>query len=250
MARNDEPANAAVAAYQEIKRRIVDVEFIPGEKLSEARLIPELGVGRSPIRTALARLHSEGWISISPQSGTFVKALTNREIEQVTELRVLLEAHTAAAAARKITESELRRIQGSFKALAPLIEADDVEAFIRLDEDLHNTIYTAADNEMIARILIDLRDKIQWIRRACSVSLERMLDGFHELEAIVTALSRRDPEATAAAMTTHIENAAAFCRSVDMVEVQQALAARKREHEKQRRAAAVDPEETSRGEGA
>lgn len=227
MARHESEMNPAMAAYQEIKRRIVEVEYVLGEKLSEARLIEELGFGRSPIRTALARLNNEGWISISPQSGTFVRALTNRDIEQVTELRRLLEMHATAEAAKKITDAELERIQRSFRALGPLIEAGDVEAFINLDKDLHNTIYVAADNEMIADILLDLRDKVQWIRRACSVSLERMLDGFHELEAINDALAARDAGKAAEAMRAHIVNAAAFCRTVDMEEVRAALAARK-----------------------
>lgn len=227
MARSDKDLNPAMAAYLEIKRRIVEVEYVLGEKLSEARLINELGFGRSPIRTALARLQNEGWISVSPQSGTFVRALTNRDIEQVTELRTLLEMHATGEAARKITDPELERIQRSFRALGPLIEAGDVEAFIDLDKDLHNTIYVAADNEMIESILLDLRDKVQWIRRACSVSLERMMDGFHELEAIVGALSARDARRAAEAMRAHIVNAAAFCRSVDMEEVRTALAARK-----------------------
>lgn len=223
--------NPATEAYQEIKQRIVDVEYVLGEKLSEARLIEELGFGRSPIRSALARLSNEGWVSVSPQSGTFVRALTNRDIEQVTELRVLLEMHATAEAASKISDAELERIQRSFKVLAPLIEEGDIEAFIDLDKDLHRTIYGAADNEMIADILIDLHDKVQWIRRACSVSLERMLDGFHELEAIVAALASRDPDAAASSMHTHIVNAAAFCRTVDMEEVRSALANRKKERE-------------------
>lgn len=227
MVRPDKELNPAMAAYQEIKRRIVEVEYVLGEKLSEARLIEELGFGRSPIRTALARLNNEGWISVSPQSGTFVRALTNRDIEQVTELRTLLEMHATREAARKITDPELERIQRSFRALGPLIEAGDVEAFINLDKDLHNTIYVAADNEMIADILLDLRDKVQWIRRACSVSLERMIDGFHELETIIDALGARDSGAAAEAMRAHIVNAAAFCRTVDMEEVREALAARK-----------------------
>ena len=56
--------------YREIKRRITDLQYQPGDRLSEARLAEELGIGRSPVRTAFARLQGEGWIEISPQSGT------------------------------------------------------------------------------------------------------------------------------------------------------------------------------------
>ncbi len=80
-------AGAASITYREIKRRIVDLQYGVGERLSEARLAEELGVGRSPIRTALLRLKAEGWIAIAPQSGTYVKAMTPREIREVADLR-------------------------------------------------------------------------------------------------------------------------------------------------------------------
>ena len=74
---------AATLAYEEIKRRIIDLEYPPGTKLSEAPLAEELGFGRSPIRTAFARLQGEGWVTISPQSGTYVRRPTEAEIAGV-----------------------------------------------------------------------------------------------------------------------------------------------------------------------
>lgn len=208
-------ANAAFLAYREIKSRIVNLQYKLGEKLSEARLVAELGLGRSPIRTALARLKSEGWVAVSAQSGTFVKALTDRDIEQVTELRTLLEIHCARAAATSITEAELRGVRADFATLGPRCAAGDSEAFIELDMKFHVAIYRAADNELIVDILLNLRDKVQWIRRACAVSLERVQDGFHELEAIRDALEARQGDLAGERMRAHIQNAAAFCRNID-----------------------------------
>lgn len=210
-------ANAAVTAYREIKRRIVELEYGIGEKLSEARLVAELGLGRSPIRSALARLKGEGWIAVSPQSGTYVKALTNRDIEQLTELRLLLEMHSAAEAARKISDAELAALQQGFRKFRPSVAKGDAEGFIEMDNKLHAAIYDAADNELITEILRDLRDKVQWIRRACAVSHERVQDGFRELERIVAALAARDPNEAAERMRQHIYNAAAFCKNIDVV---------------------------------
>ena len=212
-------ANAAFVAYSEIKRRIVETEYRVGEKLSEARLAADTGLGRSPIRSALARLKTEGWVSVSPQSGTYVKALSNRDVEEVTELRLLLEMHSTAAAAEKITDAEIERLKRAFRSHGPLAEAGDVEAFILLDSDVHNTIYRAADNGLIAGILTDLRDKVQWIRRACAVSSERVHDGYDELRQVFEALAARDADAAAARMRVHIHNAAAFCRTVDMAKL-------------------------------
>jgi DNA-binding GntR family transcriptional regulator len=203
------------AAYREIKRRIVNLEYRPAEKLSEARLASELPFGRSPIRSALAQLRTEGWVDVSPQSGTFVRALTDRDIGNVTELRVMLEVHCARIAANALGEAEIKALRYAFRTLGPSAAAGDVEAFIDVDSRLHLALYRVAGNDLIAGILLDLRDKVQWIRRACAVSTERVQEGFAELEQIFAALEARDAEAAGARMALHIGNAAAFCRAVD-----------------------------------
>ena len=86
---------ASFEAYEKIKRGILDLRYRPGEKLSETRLAEDLNLGRSPIRTALARLGGEGWIKVLPQSGTFVRDLSPQEVTDLAELRLLLEAHAA-----------------------------------------------------------------------------------------------------------------------------------------------------------
>ncbi len=206
---------AAGAAYREIKRRIVNLEYRPTEKLSEARLAAELPFGRSPIRTALAQLRSERWVDVSPQSGTFVRALNDHDIQNVTELRVMLEVHCARTAAGSLGETEMKALRDAFRLFGPVAASGDVEAFIELDTRLHLALYRVAGNELIAGILLDLRDKVQWIRRACAVSSERVQEGFAELEGIFAALQERDAEAAGARMALHIGNAAAFCRAVD-----------------------------------
>lgn len=211
----DSPETGAAAAYREIKQRIVNLQYQPGEKLSEARLVAELRFGRSPVRSALARLGSEGWIDISPQSGSFVRALTDREIGDITALRVMLEMYCARVGAVRMSDTELARLRLAFATLGPPAAAGDVESFIDIDTKLHLALYHSTDNRVIAGILLDLHDKVQWIRRACAVSSERVQEGFGELEQIFGALLARDPEAAAARMKTHIESSAAFCRMVD-----------------------------------
>ncbi|MBV9066065.1 MAG: GntR family transcriptional regulator [Methylobacteriaceae bacterium] len=213
-------ANAAAAAYHEIKRCIVELQYSPGERLSESRLVLELGCGRSPIRTALARLKSEGWIAVSPQSGTFVKALTNREIEEVAELRELLEVHAIQIATRQMSDRELMKLHLTFGSYAPEVARGDADAFIELDKQVHVAIYRAAGNELVFDILMNLRDKVQWIRRACAVSNDRVQDGFAELKLVFEALKTRRAEEAAECMRVHIRNAAAFCRTVEQNRLQ------------------------------
>ncbi len=205
-------ATSSSLAYRHIKDRIIDLSYRPNQRLSESRLADEVGLGRSPIRTALARLEGEGWIEVSPQSGTFVRALSDREIVELTELRAILESHCIGVAVAKATGDDIERLQAGFAAATPKIRAGDAEAFIALDEDLHGLIYRLADNRMIADTLTGLRDKVQWIRRACAVSEARVQDGFAEIAAIFAAFAARDVAAARARMREHVENAARFCQ--------------------------------------
>ncbi len=181
----------ASITYREIKRRIIDLHYEVGERLSEARLAEDLGVGRSPMRTALLRLKSEGWIDISPQSGTYIKALTPHEIREVADLRTLLEMRAAGDAATRISDAVLRKTCASSSHLSVNATSanGDADAFIAMDNRLHAAIYDATDNSLIRNILLNLRDKVQWIRRVCAVSNERVQDGFKELERILASHS-------------------------------------------------------------
>jgi DNA-binding GntR family transcriptional regulator len=207
-------SSMAVHAYAAIKKRIIDSRYVPGERLSEAQLAKELGLGRSPIRTALARLKSDGWIAISPQSGTYVKSLTDREIAEIIDLRLLLETHVTALAAQAITDADLRKLRRAFASLCP----DGVETlserifddFNELDSLLHATVYRTAGNALIAEILANLFDKVQWLKTSAGPSATRMRLGFVELRRILEALEARDSKAAGERMREHISNAATF----------------------------------------
>jgi DNA-binding GntR family transcriptional regulator len=207
---------ATALAYREIKNRILDSRYQAGEKLSEVRLCRELGLGRSPIRTALARLKEEGWIAVSPQSGTYVKSLSAKDIEEVIELRLLLEMHVAATAARQIEDDELRRLQQVLGTLAPRIVKGELEAFMELDDEIHSAIYEAAGNQLIAGLLQTLREKVRWILPATATALERRY-ALRELERIVDALKKRNPETAAQRMREHVGDAAALYKKVGNV---------------------------------
>lgn len=213
-------AGTASITYREIKRRIVDLYYDVGERLSETRLAEDLGVGRSPVRTALLRLKSEGWIDISPQSGTYIKALTPHEIREVADLRALLEMRAASDAAMRISDDILRELRAEFIERERDVSHGNSDAFIAMDNRLHAAIYDVTDNSLIRNILLDLRDKVQWIRRVCAVSNERVQDGYKELDRILTALERHNEKEAALAMHDHVKSAAAFCEQLEVQKLQ------------------------------
>lgn len=214
----DNSAAAASQAYEEIKRRIIDLTYSPGTKLSEARLAEELGYGRSPIRTSFAKLQSEGFIAVSPQSGTYVRQLSEQEIEDIFECRLLLETHVTRLAAERLDAQELRRLRALFNRLAPKgkaeIPQDMFDDFSALDLLFHETVYRAAGNALISGILVNLLEKAQWLKKSSPSTPRRMRLWFAELDRVLRALEARDGTRAAECMRAHIGNAADFAAEV------------------------------------
>ena len=209
----DNSAAAAIQAYEEVKRRIIDLVYAPGTKLSEARLVDELGFGRSPIRTAFARLQGEGFIAVTPQSGTYVRALTEKEIGDIFETRLLLESHVTRLAAERIEPERLRRLRVAFRRLAPqgrVLDEGIFDDFNELDSMFHSNIYEAAGNEVMHGMLLNLLEKVRWIKKSFPSTPRRMKLSFAELERVLEALEEGDGEAAAQRMREHIGNAADF----------------------------------------
>jgi DNA-binding GntR family transcriptional regulator len=198
--------------YREIKRRITELIYKPGDKLSEARIAIELGCGRSPVRTSFARLQSEGWIEILPQSGTFVRGLSDAEITDILEARSLLESYMAGRAARMMSDDEIVRLRKAFSAFGKVVSSERLDDYLELDLQFHLTIYKAAANKVIADVLVGLIDKVRWIRRASAAYPTRIREAFAEIHAVLDALEARDEEAASAAMRLHIENTLEFRR--------------------------------------
>ncbi len=206
-------AAAAGLAYEEVKRRIIECDYRPGAKLSEARIAEEMGFGRSPIRTAFSRLQAEGWIEVNPQSGTYVRTPTEGEIRDIFETRLLLETHVTRAAARNIDPEQLRRLRAAFRRLAPRGKAPGegvLEDFNQLDSLFHSTIYHAAGNALIESILANLLDKARWLKNAFPSPPKRWQLAFAEIERVLESLEARDGDKAARLMREHIGNAGDF----------------------------------------
>lgn len=216
------PADSGMAAhaYAAIKTRIIDFRYEPGARLSEAQLAKELGLGRSPIRAALAKLKSDGWVAVSPQSGTYIKSLSEKEIADLVDLRLLLESHAAALAARAIDDDALRKLKRAIGAFCPggVVHVDEraFEDFNELDSLVHLTVYRAAGNTLVKEILSNLLDKVQWLKASARPSASRIQSGYTELRRVVDALDAHDPRAAAARMREHITNAAGFLGQTGM----------------------------------
>jgi DNA-binding GntR family transcriptional regulator len=202
-------SSAALAdAYQRIKQSILERRYEPGQKLSEAKLAAELNLGRSPIRSALARLERDGWVRVLPQHGTFVRRFSPQEVAAMSELRLLLESHAASVAASRVTPEELASLRAKFEILKAKGATKNFDEFLALDDQFHGMVYRVAGNPIITQILNNLRDQIHWIRVTTAALPGRVEESLREMERVLHALEARDPAAAAEAMRQHIGNIA------------------------------------------
>jgi DNA-binding GntR family transcriptional regulator len=153
-------------------------------------------------------------MDVSPQSGTYVRSLTEQEIHDLFDCRLLLETHVTRLAARNMDAEQVRKLRVALRRLKPRGNgepAQDVfDDFNEFDSMFHSTIYRTAGNALITGILLNLLEKAQWLKKSSPSTPRRMKLWFAELERVLEAIEARDADRAAEKMRLHIGNAADF----------------------------------------
>jgi DNA-binding GntR family transcriptional regulator len=136
-------------AYLELRDQIIRLELPPGALLNEDELMQSLGVGRTPIRDAIKRLHYERLVVILPRRGTLVTEVTITQLALLTEVRVPNEGSAASLAAARATDAERERCQSLIAELAKVDKHTPHTRVFELDRDVHELVYQAAHNQFL-----------------------------------------------------------------------------------------------------
>jgi DNA-binding GntR family transcriptional regulator len=192
-------------AYTSLKQAVLSGLFRPGEVVTLRALSKRLSFGDTPVREAVKRLISEGAFEGLPNRSARVPVLDRRAIQQILELRVLLESNAAAAAARNITLNQIEQLRSMHQGMGEAVAADDSHAYGKLNMAFHFELYRIADNKTLATLIEAL-----WLRMAPVVARTRSLItadpenawrvACSHHEALLAALQGRDGEAARAAM--------------------------------------------------
>ena len=144
--------------------------FKPGEVVTLRALAKRLAIGDTPVREAVKRLISEGAFEGLPNRSARVPLLDRREIQQILDLRILLESNAAALAAHNITLHQIEQLREIHKAMGTAVVVDDSIAYGKYNMAFHFEIYRIADNKTLATLIEAL-----WLRMAPFVSRTRSL---------------------------------------------------------------------------
>lgn len=203
---NDEQAQQTLgeSAHERLRTMILSGELPAGARLQEKSLAERLGVSRTPVREAVARLSSEGLVTRQAGGGLTVNRLSINEVMEILHVRRLLECEAARQAAMVETPREpllaLReRVVGFLGPQRP----DRLE-HARFDEELHAHIARASGSALLTELVVGLKQKTRVFDKG-SIP-ERFEPGCHEHIALIDAILSRDPEAAEKAMRTHLEN--------------------------------------------
>lgn len=190
-------------AYDQLLDRMLEGTFPPGTLLQERALAEMLGISRTPVREALAKLESEGFVTRDVGRLLVVREVPMQELMEILHVRTILETEAAGIAAGRIPAAELAALRALFEAqlAGSLPDGANVRA---ADDRLHGSIVDAAGNIVLAETVRSLR------RRTRMFNLERLPDRFvpgcREHLAIVAALEQGDGTAARLAVAAHLES--------------------------------------------
>ncbi|MEM9009641.1 MAG: GntR family transcriptional regulator [Pseudomonadota bacterium] len=207
-----ERASAAEQAYRRIRYDIITGVHGEGARLAETKLAEALGLSRTPVREALSRLALEGFVTSGTGTSARVAPFPEDEIEQVFQIRVLLETYAARRAAQFATAeeiAELRALSESMSAHTPPRTDADFETLSTANERFHKLIMQAARSRRLAALLgiaVDVGMVLRTYRMYSERDLIRSSQHHHE---ITDAIAARAPDWAANVMASHLLAAAA-----------------------------------------
>ena len=202
-------SKASDQAYQIVRAKILDGSIQPGSQITEDDIASLCGSSRTPVREAMQRLLTDMFLERSESNRWSVSKWSNESIEDLIELRAMLESYVAGHAARAMTPEILLRLKATSsafrQAIAPPIP--DVDAFLRANSEFHSLVLEAAGSDLLVTMMRRLMLVPIVYRTAQRYSRQRMKQSLADHDSLIAAFQSRDPSLASAIMTVHIRRA-------------------------------------------
>lgn len=197
-------ADSADRAYQAIRRQLVEFRIKPETRINELRLAKSLDLSRTPIREALNRLASEGFVVFAPNRGFFFRGIDIDEIVDLFEWRMVIETGAFRLGCERASPEEVASLRAYWDEMAPHYARRDPDEILGIDEGFHMRLVALSGNPELERQLAAINARIRFIRR---VQIERApehadLVGGHD--RILAAAEARDAEGGLRLLRGHI----------------------------------------------
>lgn len=191
-----------------MKSAILSGRLNPAERLTEEHLAEMMGVSRTPVREALHKLETEGLIKPRETRGFIVSEDSKEEVEELFEIRSILEGYALRIISEKITEGDLQQLDGFIEEAEGALRKNRIDELFRWNTQFHDTLHDLVSEKLqLYRMIVDMRKNVLRYRRDTLQSPDgarRTLDGHRK---ILLALRLKDPDLCERMMRDHIRQA-------------------------------------------
>jgi DNA-binding GntR family transcriptional regulator len=182
---------------------IITRELQPGVHLVESELAAQLGVSRQPVREALQRLQTEGWVDLRPALGAFVHVPTDAEADQLLAVRTLLEAESARLAAQSATPEHVEQLWEVQRTGEKALVDDDQEGLVAANAALHAHVVAMSGNTVLADLIASVDRRVRWYY--LPIARARGKDAWDEHAELIDAIASRNSGRAGELMHRHTE---------------------------------------------
>lgn len=194
------------SAYDYIKEKIINGAYPPLSDLSEDKLQEELNVSRTPVREAILRLEKEDFVYVYPRKGIIVTDVTRDLIEDVYEIRELIEPRMVTSTMHLAKREWLLDIKKRFLEPPGNMSREELrQYYIDLDTELHINIIDGCSNRYMRRLMKNIYDQNQRLRMSCSNPDGEDDSAIAEHVQIVDAILKRDKKKLEEVLIIHLK---------------------------------------------
>ncbi len=191
--------------YDQLKEKILSGEYPPNKVMKQSDIAAEFGVSTVPVREALSRLTTEGFILHMPYVGVMVSKIDKNYLSDVYELRTILESAAATKAIENIDKYDLEQLEIMLSEMEEKMKIKDISGYQTVNENFHFFLYNKCGNDVLVEQI-----KILWKRfprDTFAVISSRLARSFEEHTMIVAAIRADDPVWCNALIVNHIKGA-------------------------------------------
>ncbi len=203
-------AGRVMAAYQAMRDAIRSNVFPPGYQAAENEIARQLGMSRTPVHEAMARLQEDGLVRILPKKGIIIRALSPADIEEIYEVIIVLEGAAAARIAGFLEAERLavsKALRQATEDMDNALESNDLQAWAVADEVFHETLVERSGNGRLTRMAGTVADQLHRARMFTLNLRPLPTASSAEHHAIVKAIETGDKNTASEAARLHRSHA-------------------------------------------
>ena len=197
----ERPGPLRERVYEALLELIITRALQPGRHLVESELAGHLGVSRQPVREALQRLNTEGWVDLRPAQGAFVREPSETEADQLLSVRTLLAAEAAGLAAVHAGPAGIAALEQLCSRGEQAVVADDTDLVVATVADFHAKVMELGGNAVLAELAAQVERRVRWYY--APAARQGGMRPWTEHRLLVAAISARDAGRAGAIMRAH-----------------------------------------------